>query len=716
MSEKQNNEDNPDSKNDILDKKDEKDSVQFTIIQFENAKFFENPLNTNENNEEPQENRELINNDNIFECSDCSKNPIISIYEEKLKNELDYLNNDQKNELELNKNIQKANNVQYQNNNEYKSNEQENLEKNKNNINNDIINQKKDINQNDNSSNNQKENNDNNVTENNKNQNNNDNINQNNDNINQNNNNINQNKNNINQNNNNINQNNDGDVNQNNNINQNSGVNQNGNNINQNNNGNINQINNDNINQNNNDNINQNNNCNINQNSNNNINQNNNNQNNNGNINQNNNISQYNNINQNNNNINLNYNNNNQNGNNIIENGNILISPNNNNDYNENNQNNINENIQNNNNNENKVFNNECSQKIKINVSNKNNSQNLNKDNINLNLIKTCLKNFGESSYLNVILQCLANIECLKIFFLKENIYDYIVKNIAKIPFSFVFSRIIKHFYVKRDKLYSLEHFLRVLVSKEPKYGDKNEPKNINDCLIFIIKRLHQELNRLKNNKKNIDETKYKDINDAITYGFINYKNTDDSIISDNFNFLEIKEFNHIFRREKSYILQSDNIFKINISYFKKIFKKLTIFNCLDFEMNTNQNISCQTLQNHEQITISSLFYLLPKIFVFVFILVGDNDKDENIKNLQFALEEKINLSKYIFNKNEKSPKYELIGAAYKKGEKYVNYCKSFENQQWYYYHDEKVENIKSDKFIRNNTSIPCFLIYKSID
>ena len=229
---------------------------------------------------------------------------------------------------------------------------------------------------------------------------------------------------------------------------------------------------------------------------------------------------------------------------------------------------------------------------------------------------------------------------------------------------------------------------------------------------------MHQELNRLKNNKKNINETIYKDINESINYGFINYKNTDDSIISDIFNFLEIKTFHHLECGEKSYMLQSSNIFKINILDFYKIknFNQFNIFNCIDFEMNRSQNMNCKNLKKEEKIKISSQFYLLPKIFLFVFWIDKENNEDENIKNIQFLLEETINLNKFIYEKNGKAPKYELIASAYKKENKYVNYCKSFENNQWYYFYDDKVEKEKSDKNIYNNMNIPCFLIYKLID
>ena len=89
---------------------------------------------------------------------------------------------------------------------------------------------------------------------------------------------------------------------------------------------------------------------------------------------------------------------------------------------------------------------------------------------------------------------------------------------------------------------------------------------------------------------------------------------------------------------------------------------------------------------------------------------------DINLLNVIFIVEEKINLDKFIENKN--GPRfYELIGivSIYMNEKRYVSCCKSPVDQQWYYYDNDTVSKVDFNVVINNhnnNNFIPCLLVY----
>lgn len=330
---------------------------------------------------------------------------------------------------------------------------------------------------------------------------------------------------------------------------------------------------------------------------------------------------------------------------------------------------------------------------------------------------KTCLRNFGDSSYLNSVLQCIGNIVYLKDFFSKQNNTDYIYNNIQQKSLAFVTQRLFKHIYVKRDKIYSIESFLRVLGSLNKIY-DTLKSRNANECLIFILDSLHNELNRTNNNKteNNINKLDRKDV---INKGIINFKNTYDSIISDLFNWFDLKEYHCTQCGEITYDLKSYNSLQLDIlEFYKNIEKKnVTIYDCLNYEMKKKKHSYCYYCKNKGDIMIISGIYSPPKIFVF---LLNNGNFNKELLNVNFILEEEINLNKFIEQKLSPQ-KYELIGIVVinPKDQKYNSFIKSFENQQWYYFFNESVKqyNIDQIKFDFNNGNlIPTILLYKDFE
>ena len=339
-----------------------------------------------------------------------------------------------------------------------------------------------------------------------------------------------------------------------------------------------------------------------------------------------------------------------------------------------------------------------------------------NNNNNNIKISKTCLKPIGETSYLNAILQCLGNIGYLESYFLEKQNINYIENNIRKIPLSFVIERLFHHLHKskKNNEIYSNENILRVLSSLNITYKSNNR-RNPNDCLIFILDTLHNELNRLKNNKGNKNYDIY-DRKTVINTEIINFQNTNDSIISTIFNWFQLKnclctECNKIMTK-----LNTFNSYDLDIFGYSRFVGRpnyFTIKEIMLFESNKKFNgIYCQNCKKITQMECNSRIFTSPNIFTF--LINRDNFKPELLK-LNLSLEAEINLSNLIECQN--SPKiYELIGIVSIYNNKYISFCKSSKEQNWYLFNDEEFEIIDQEQVIskhNDNFYIPCILFYK---
>ena len=343
---------------------------------------------------------------------------------------------------------------------------------------------------------------------------------------------------------------------------------------------------------------------------------------------------------------------------------------------------------------------------------------------INRKIPKVGLKNIGESSCINAILQILGNIEEFSNYFLEPDTMSFIDNVKIEMPLSFEIKEFLLNQYTEKgnnQEGYDPSSILKVLYP-----GDKGILKkrvNPNELLKSILKNLDEEM--LGNN---ID-TKYDhnefDKNDTITKGINHYNNMNNSKIFNIFNFFEIISFkcfkcNNIKYEFNSLYFINLNILKYYNSVINKDKEKFTINGCIRFQSNFQKDIFCKICKYNENMKISSKIYKPPNILL-VLIDRGINLTQNNkLLNIPFLVEEKINLNNFIENKSSRV-NYELNGiisiSVFDK--KYVVNCKSYIDNQWYYYNDEKVQPILFNNVLKSNNNntyyIPCILIYKLI-
>ena len=164
------------------------------------------------------------------------------------------------------------------------------------------------------------------------------------------------------------------------------------------------------------------------------------------------------------------------------------------------------------------------------------------------------------------------------------------------------------------------------------------------------------------------------------------------------------------------------NTFELYILESYKIKKNpIKINDCLEYYNNSKSiNIPCRFCRE-SKIIYSSNIFSSPLTFIF---LLDRKNFDKNLINIPFYIEENINL--YNLVENKEAPKnYQLTGilSISREKTKYVSFCMSPVDKQWYLYDDETIEVKNLSNILQehnnnsnnNNKYIPCILVYKAI-
>jgi ubiquitin C-terminal hydrolase len=331
------------------------------------------------------------------------------------------------------------------------------------------------------------------------------------------------------------------------------------------------------------------------------------------------------------------------------------------------------------------------------------------------------LANLGDTSYLNAVLRCLGHIEAFALFLLNNKVKEYIENNAKKCPLSFVTERLFYHFYPYPDKIeiYKPKCYFQILSNLNCIYKE-NKRGNPVDLLNFILSVLHDELNQAKKNE-NINNQCNNNINDYIKH----YIDSNNSIISQTVSWFQKTHFTCSECNEQNSKFKAYNTFELDISNTYNNYRNqrnlITINDCLSIQLDQKKmNIYCQNCKQIKQILAQSKIHSTSDIFIFLLNRGINFDFANSLINIPFSIEEKLNIDGKYFSNNS-SQRYELFGivSIFLEAKKFVAFCKSFIDKKWYFYNDEKVNELNFDA-IRMNTEvnkklIPCILFYKKI-
>ena len=332
---------------------------------------------------------------------------------------------------------------------------------------------------------------------------------------------------------------------------------------------------------------------------------------------------------------------------------------------------------------------------------------------------KTSLKNLGDTSYLNAVLQLFATSKDISSYFVNPKYKKYFDDNKVSIPFAYVFHRLFTHFYPYPPKQVSEKYSPEVLLDVLGRYNKiyiSKKSRNPNDLLIFILCTLHKELNKQKT--KYISSPDPTNKNEVLKEGLNDFMKSNQSKISDNFHWFELKSKFCSGCKLKYYSFNNFETLDLDIlgTFQKNSYAPISLLSCLNYQSQKSQNIFCQKCQKYTQFDINTKIYSSPINFIFT-LNRGYPDQNQNLLNIKFMVEEKIDIGQYLENKQAYT-KFELIGIVsyYMQEKKYVCFGKSPADKKWYLYNDEKVMDTNNNEVINRNNNmeyIPCILLYQ---
>ena len=328
---------------------------------------------------------------------------------------------------------------------------------------------------------------------------------------------------------------------------------------------------------------------------------------------------------------------------------------------------------------------------------------------------KTGLKSLGETSYLNAVLQIFATNRTISSYFVNPTNKSYFETNKAQFPFTYVFHRLFTHFYPYPENDYSENYSPEVLLNVLGRYNKvyiSKKSRNPTELLKFILTTLHKELNTKKT--KYISTSDSTNKNQVLKEGLDDFQKSNNSIISNNFHWFELKSKFCSECKLAYYNFNNYEILDLDIlGTFQQCNSQITLFHCLNYQSEKIQNSFCQKCQKYNQSKINTSIYSSPINFIFI---LNRGMPAQHLLNINFILEEKIDIGKFLENQQAYN-KYELSGVvSFSVNEnKYVCFGKSPVDNQWYLYNDDKVANTNINEVLNNNNNmqyIPCILLY----
>ena len=339
------------------------------------------------------------------------------------------------------------------------------------------------------------------------------------------------------------------------------------------------------------------------------------------------------------------------------------------------------------------------------------------------------LNNIGATCYMNASLQCLSNTKELTEFFLN----NYKDKNKKKHIITYEYYELIKNLWNEKNnnKPYSPYSFKDVL-SQENELFAGIQANDSKDLINFLIERLHQELNVIKekNNNENFYQINQLNENEALQFFLKDFTSNFNSIISKLFyGILETKsqckgcnmiKFNFQLYSFLEFPLQHINQYFYNNGK-RPLFTQdgknpdVDLYECFEYNrkidlMNGENQMFCNICNKLCDTLYSTTLYSGPN-----YLIINLNRGRGAVYECKVNFPEQLNIFNFVTYKHGITA-YELyavichLGPSSMSGH-FVAYCRNRIDNKWYLYNDAFVS--LCDKPKQYNEGMPYILFYR---
>ena len=343
------------------------------------------------------------------------------------------------------------------------------------------------------------------------------------------------------------------------------------------------------------------------------------------------------------------------------------------------------------------------------------------------------LNNIGSTNYMNAILQCLSNTKDLSDYFL--NIYKEDPNN----TMANEYHKLILNLWNRENNniSYSPYSFKEVIIKENPLFTDIEANDSI-DLINFLLERLHQELNSLKNINNNINKN-ILSLNEQTNEQYMlnsfikEFKENYNSQISNLFyGIMEAKSqcfgCNAIKYNFQIYSFLEFPLQQINQYFFDKREKQLInndgknqdidLYECFeyyrkkDFFTGDNQ-MYCNICKELNDLYYSTSIYSAPS-----YLIINLNRGKGEVYDCKVNFPEILNIFNFVSYKNGKKI-FDLYAVICHLGTSSLNshfvaYCKNKIDNKWYLYNNETVSLCNKNKQYQDG--IPYVLFYKVLE
>ena len=319
------------------------------------------------------------------------------------------------------------------------------------------------------------------------------------------------------------------------------------------------------------------------------------------------------------------------------------------------------------------------------------------------------LDNISATGYMNATLQSLSNTDELTNYFLNE--YKYEPNNRQKI-ISNAYYNAIKNLWNRENnnKTISPTEFKEILSKENPLFKG-TKPNDSKDLIHFLIERMHNELNVVRNDNNNnsisqnenqLDEQnmlnifkndykiKYNSIISNSFYGIFETKSQCQKCKNIKYNFQAFTNIEFPLERVNQYCFANGK--RINYNMNKDKNPDIDLYECFEYYcsinlMNGDNQMYCNICKSNHDSLYCSLLYSTPD-YLIINLSRGKNAEYE----CNVIYPEQLNLFNFVSNKNGNTI-YELyavichIGPSNKHGH-FAAYCRNRIDKKWYLYND----------------------------